>query len=64
METHYFKQTDNAQNRALVTRNQFWCDYAMHLATGQPCFMSRAFTDCSRSARESLLAICVMDLSL
>lgn len=64
METHYFKQTDNSASRTLVTLNQFWCDYAEHLAAGGACFLSRAFTDCSRSARESLLAVCVMDLSM
>ena len=64
METHYFKQTDSSQNWNLVQLNQFWCDYAMHQASGESCFMSRAFTECAKSARESLLALCVMDLHL
>ena len=63
METHYYKQTNITQFASLIERNQFWCDLAKHYATSNHGnFLTSSFTATAVNDRESLLAVCFLDL--
>ncbi len=65
-ESYYF-QTERANAPSLIPRmNEFWLDYARHLAgkNGEAPFVSRRLAQAAGSATESLLALAVLDLPL
>ena len=64
IETNYYKNTSDNASTNFVTLNQYWCDYAKHLAAGQSVFLSQAFTDCTDSERQSFFVVCTLDLQM
>jgi hypothetical protein len=64
IETNYYKNTNDYATTNFVTLNQYWCDYAKHLASGQTVFLSQAFTDCADTERHSFFVICTLDLQM
>mmetsp|Transcript_20692 Transcript_20692/g.19717 ORF Transcript_20692/g.19717 Transcript_20692/m.19717 type:complete len:138 (-) Transcript_20692:1935-2348(-) len=62
METHYDKIKTVSTFNALMPINSFWVDFASHLLTPSPTFLSGNFFLCYEDIRASFMVLALMDL--
>lgn len=68
-ETHYYQVRQDQLNAGLIPLNEFWSDFAAHMASHgssspRPPFLSKSALLPTRSLTEGLMAIAVLDLPL